>query len=336
MSHLLDFTTGEAAIAYRGDTPWHGFGFAMQPGASIDEWQKASRLDWNVRRRPVYTQLYEDTPHLAIDNLEALVRSDTNAVLSVVGPRYKVVQPREILEFFRDLVDGQGFELETAGALADGKRVWALAKTSEVYNLGGQDPIRMYLLLATSYDKQFSTTAQFTGVRVVCNNTLSIAIADSGYGKQDLTVFRVPHCTAFDADVAKAALGLRAASWDQFKLDVELLANTPVTTEEAQAFFLNLTGFDASKTQEEQLKANYLAQKLIQAAADAPGSDLPTANGTLWGLVNAVTYFTDHKRRARDAGTRLNSSWFGTSALLKQSAWNSALAWAKRLAGIQS
>lgn len=331
MAHLLDMTTGEAAIAYRGEVPWHGYGFEMPPNAPIDEWLKAARLEWTVRRRPVFTQIFDGQPHIAIDNLEALVRSDTNAVLSTVGPRYKIVQPRAVLEFFRDLIDGQGFELETAGALADGKRVWALAKTSDVYNLAGQDPIRLYLLLATSYDKQFATTAQFTGIRVVCNNTLTLAV-NNGQGRggeKDLTVFRVPHCTAFDADVAKAALGLRAASWDQFKADVYVLANTHVTEQEARSFFLNLTGFDESKSEEEQLKANYLAQKLLQAAKEAPGSDLPTANGTLWGLVNAVTYFTDHKRRARDAGTRLNSSWFGTSAQLKKSAWDTALAWAK-------
>lgn len=333
--HLLDFSTGDAAIAYRGATPWHGFGFAMEPGMPLEEWQKAARLDWTVKRRPVFTQLYDDQPHLPIESLEALVRSDSNAVLSVVGPQYKIVQPREVLEFFRDLIDSQGFELETAGALADGKRVWALAKTSEVYNLAGQDPIRMYLLLATSYDKKFSTTAQYTGVRVVCNNTLSIAVGQGLSGERVLTAFRVPHCTAFDADVAKAALGLRAASWEQFKADVELLSTTHVTPEQARRFFLNLTGFDEAKSEEEQLKANYLAQKLIQAAADAPGSELPTANGTLWGLVNAVTYFTDHKRRARDNGARLNSSWFGTSAQLKNTAWTQALAWAQKLVGIQ-
>lgn len=335
MAHLLDFSTGDAAIAYRGETPWHGYGFAMEPGMSLDEWQKAARLDWTVKRRPVFTQLYDDQPHIGIDNLEALVRSDNNKLLSVVGPKYKIVQPRDVLEFFRDLIDGQGFELETAGALADGKRVWALAKTSDVYNLAGQDPIRLFLLLATSYDKQFSTTAQFTGVRVVCNNTLSIAIADSVRGEQNMTVFRVPHCTAFDADVAKAALGLRASSWEQFKADVELLSNTHVTPDQARRFFLNLTGYDTALSEEEQLKANYLAQKLIQAAQDAPGSDLPTANGTLWGLVNAVTYFTDHKRRAKDNGMRLNSSWFGTSATLKNAAWTQALDWAKKLVGIQ-
>lgn len=327
MAHLLDFTTGDAAIAYRGDVPWHGFGFEMPANAGIDEWLTAARLNWSVKRRPIWTQVSDDADKIELPKMNALVRSDNGGILSVVSDRYKVVQPVEILEFFRDLVKDQGFEIETAGALADGKRVWALAKTGDSFNLGGKDPIRQYVLLATAYDKQFSTTAQYTGVRVVCNNTITLAI-QQGEGQSSETVFRVPHHSTFDPSVAKQALGLLGASWQQFTSDATKLAGTPISKEDAIKFFLELTGFDAAKTFEEQGKVTYLSKRILEGYLGGPGSELDTAQGTLWGAVNAVTFFTDHRRRASNSGTRINSAWFGESSLLKRAAWDKAMAMA--------
>lgn len=325
--HNLDFSTGTAAIAYRGETPWHGYGFAMQPGASIEEWRKAAQLEWEIQRRRVFTRQKPDSPMIEIPGMDALVRSDNGHVLSVVGDRYKVVQPAEVLEFFRDLVKDQGFEIETAGALADGARVWALAKTGDTFKLGGVDPVMSYLLLATSYDKKFATTAQFTSVRVVCNNTLTMSLAntDSRVADGDTSVFRVPHCTTFDAAVAKGSLGLLGSTWSRFTHDIDRLARTPISKEDAIKFFLELTGFDQAKTADDQSKPTYLAKKLLQSYVHGPGQQLSTAEGTLWGVVNAVTHFTDHMRRASNNGTRLNSAWFGTSAGMKRDAWNKAI-----------
>lgn len=324
MSHELDFTTGQAAIAYRGNVPWHGYGFEMPANAPIETWLEAAKLNWEVRQRPVWTQLNEDTPTTKIERMRALVRSDTGDVLSVVGDKYKVVQPREVLEFFRDLVKDQGFEIETAGALAGGARVWALAKTGESFKAGKDDAVAAYLLLATSYDKKFATTAQFTGIRVVCNNTMTIAL-NQGEHQGDSTVFRVPHCTEFDAFSAKAQLGLLGGGWQQYQTDVQKLVATPISKDDAIKFFLELSGFDKAKTLEEQTTVNYFTRKLLTSYEHAPGQQLTSADGTLWGVVNAVTHFTDHVRRARDRGSRVNSSWFGPSAQMKRDAWDKAM-----------
>ncbi|WP_414616819.1 DUF932 domain-containing protein, partial [Stenotrophomonas muris] len=92
-----------------------------------------------------------------------------------VSKRFKVVQPGEILEFYRDLTQHSGFELETAGVLKGGKKFWAMARTGQSTSLKGRDRVDGYLLLATACDGTLATTAQFTSVRVVCNNTLQIA-----------------------------------------------------------------------------------------------------------------------------------------------------------------
>jgi hypothetical protein len=115
-----------------------------------------------------------------MDDRFVLMRSDTEEALSVVSGDYQVVQPKKILEFYRDLTRQCGYSLETAGALKGGRKVWALARTGIDGSVGedGQDQLAAYLLLATSCDKTLATTAAFTSIRVVCQNTLSFAAND--------------------------------------------------------------------------------------------------------------------------------------------------------------
>ncbi len=110
------------------------------------------------------------------EDQRVLYRSDTHAPLSVVSQRYQEVQPMEILNFYKDLTEQSGFELETAGVLKGGRKFWALATTGQSTALKGKDVSNGYILLATACDGTLATTAQFTSVRVVCNNTLAIAL----------------------------------------------------------------------------------------------------------------------------------------------------------------
>jgi phage/plasmid-like protein (TIGR03299 family) len=171
------------SMAYVGATPWHGLGHRLTPDQPLEVWAQQAGMDWRIEtadvrfiadRSPSYSGLLRAYP-----GQKVLYRSDTKAPLSVVSGRYKVVQPAEILEFYRDLTEVGGYELETAGVLKDGKKLWALARTGQTLTLKGRDAINGYLLLATACDGTLATTAQFTSVRVVCNNTLAIAIGDS-------------------------------------------------------------------------------------------------------------------------------------------------------------
>jgi len=132
-------------------------------------------MSWSYLEAPVMFQAGSEIRDFP--DQKVIVRSDTHAPLSVVSRRYQVVQPVEVLEFYRDLVEVGGFELETAGVLKGGRKLWALAKTGQEATLRGGDRVKSYLLLATACDGTLATTAQFTSVRVVCNNTLQIALA---------------------------------------------------------------------------------------------------------------------------------------------------------------
>ena len=119
-----------------------------------------------------------------------LYRSDTKAPLSVVSQRYHTVQPRDVLEFYRDLTEVSGYELETAGVLKGGRKFWALARTGQGAALKDNDQVNGYLLLATSCDGTLATTATPTTIRVVCNNTLTIAL-DSVYSSVVSTILKI-------------------------------------------------------------------------------------------------------------------------------------------------
>lgn len=319
MAHEIDFTTGRPAIAYVGGVPWHGYGEQLDPDVDLDTWRVAAGLDWNVEEYPVFWKNPETFPvarDMEIPNRKVLTRSDTRDTLSIVGDRYNVVQPEEVLEFFRDLIDREGFKMHTAGALKDGKRIWALADTGKDFSIGG-DAVEAYLLLATSYDGTFATTAQFTSIRVVCNNTLGFAMNGESSG-----VIKIPHNQDFNDVRVKAELGLNE-SWSNFYDNVLQLSEHKVTKKQALDYFLTLMGV----TEEEAADGKQLSnvKKLITFYEEAPGSQLITAKNTAWGLVNAVTYFTDHGRRARNEGTRFDSASFGSGAKLKRDALQNAL-----------
>jgi phage/plasmid-like protein (TIGR03299 family) len=307
--HLIE------TMAYANETPWHGLGNKLSAKSAISVWAKQAGMEWTIQESPVYFQPGADASHTAFNEQKVLYRSDTGAALSVVSQRFQVVQPRDVLEFYRDLTKAHGFTLETAGVLKGGRKVWALAKTNMSANIKGNDTLNGYLLLATGCDGTLATTAQFTSIRVVCNNTLAIALKDGA------AAVKVPHSTTFDPKAAKQQLGLSSSSWDDFVYQMKKLSERKVKTADAEAFVSSLlTDPTAKFTNERAVK------KILELySGHGRGSELASSKGTAFGLLNAVTEFVDHERRARNTDYRLDSAWFGTGANLKNEALDQAL-----------
>ncbi|MGU5638087.1 DUF932 domain-containing protein [Aeromonas veronii] len=312
MAHLID------TMAYVGKTPWHGLGNVLPPQQSIDLWLQAAGMNWTIEQSDVMFNVASDALHIRpYPDSKVLYRSDTLEPLSVVSQRYKVVQPHEVLHFYQDLVEVGGFELETAGSLKGGRKLWALAKTGQDLKLKGGDTVKSYLLLATSCDGTLCTTAQFTSLRVVCNNTLQMALRDS------TCAIKVPHSTRFEPVAVKEALGLGLSHWDEFKAQTKALSQRPVAPQEELRFFSDLL---AQPLDEDNIILTRPVQRLHELYQGAGmGSELASASNTAWGLVNAVTEYVDHHRRARSQDHRLDSAWFGQGAQLKAQALNQAL-----------
>lgn len=306
------------SMAYVAESPWHGLGSQLPAGESIEAWQTAANMNWSIKETPVmYSVGAESELHFRTNaNSKVLFRSDTHAPLSVVSKRYQVVQPKEILDFYQTLVSAGGFELETAGVLKGGRKLWALAKTNQQTVLKGGDQVKAYLLLATSCDGTMCTQAFFTSVRVVCNNTLQLALNDlSG-------VVKVPHSTIFDPIAVKHALGLGLSSWDQFSRSIKQLANRPVSESEAKAYLANVLG-DPVDDESKLLRPLKTALELY--AGKGRGAGMQSADGTAWGLLNAITQYVDFEKQSRSQDNRLSSAWFGTGAALKAKAFQEAM-----------
>ena len=342
MAHLID------NMAYVGQTPWHGLGNQLTQNQPIEVWAQQAGMDWRIESSNVSYMAQNERGQSIImpyEEQRVLYRSDTHAPLSVVSQRYQEVQPMEILEFYRDLTEQSGFELETAGILKGGKKFWALARTGQSTALKGKDVSHGYILLATACDGSLATTAQFTNIRVVCNNTLAIALrGQSG----SAGVVKVPHSTKFDADKVKQQLGVSVRAWDEHMYEMKQLSQRKVTQGEAAAFFdavFNNTSMSVTD-QEENIIQFYrnvanpnpnptkeksepngraMSKAMIMFNGQGRGATLSSAKDTAYGLLCSITEFADHERRAMSTDHRLDSAWFGAGANLKQRGLEQAL-----------
>ena len=297
------------SMAYTGDTPWHELGNKLPPRQSIDVWAEKAGMNWSICQTPVRYMAQEVGTLgsiMSFDEQKVLYRSDTRAPLSVVSDRYQLVQPKEVLEFYRDLTDVSGFELETAGVLKGGRKFWALARTGKETVLKGNDLV---------------TTATPTSVRVVCNNTLAVALNGAAQA------IKVPHRTSFDAQAVKRQLGVAVTQWDSFMYRMKTLAERKVKTHESMNYFLKVLCQPDLQTDQNARLTNERALKKVQTLFEGRGrgAELSAPHGTAWGMLCAVTEYIDHERRARNAEYRLESAWFGQGAAIKQRALDHAL-----------
>jgi phage/plasmid-like protein (TIGR03299 family) len=323
MAHLID------RMAFTGETPWHGLGAVMQPDEPLDMWRIRAGLGWEAKRSPVrYSYEHADADGNPMREAKTFAgwsvihRSDSGAPLSTVSDDYNIVQPREVIEFYRDLTESHGFKMETAGSLKGGRVIWALAKAdADAMRISGTDLIGGYLLLSTSFDGSASTTGRFTTVRVVCNNTLTAA---NNNGKAPVNV---SHRAMFNADAAKVTLQVGDA-FTKFQADAQRLAETGVSKEQAVEFFLkvfhNMTPSEVND--DNRAKVEKTIARLARHFTQGPGAELRSAKGTAWGLLNAVTFDLDHVCRAHSNENRFASAQFGRGETIKERARDLALA----------
>lgn len=308
-------------MAYAGEKPWHGLGNKLAPQQPIEVWKRQAGMDWQIESSEVrYIAGGGQIGAIhAFPEQKVLYRSDTQAPLAVVSKRFQVVQPAEVLEFYRDLTQVGGFELETAGVLREGRKFWALARTGHSVALKGRDRVDGYLLLATACDGTLATTAQFTSVRVVCNNTLQIALGNSN------GAIKVPHRSHFDPDAVKRQLGITVSSWDGFVARMKALVERPVDPDSVDALLRRVLTYPAQDRKNGVVNEQAVANVRALYEGGGRGALMASSRGSAWGLLNSVTEFVDHHRRARTDDHRRDAAWFGQGAQIKQRAWDELL-----------
>lgn len=304
------------SMAYVGETPWHGLGHALTEAVGVEEMTKAAGLDWKVAKHPMFIEV--DGPdgekvRKAIPNKAAVTREDTLDILSTCSTAWQPFQNAELMEFFRDYVEAGAATLETAGALRDGKIIWALANINKGFTLNGRDQVNGYVLLSNSHEPGTAIRVMTTMVRVVCQNTLTLA---HGAG-QDM--YRQSHVKTFDLSAAKATIDLARENVELHKLEAEALMSLELSAfDTVRALAKHFQPEMAEKDEDVMvLLTNPEAQSpqmadVVRSVVEAPGA-LPD---NAWGILNGVTHWADHVA-GRTSSTRLLNATFGRNANIK-------------------
>jgi phage/plasmid-like protein (TIGR03299 family) len=308
----------EMAYSYEDGLPWHKLGQGMRPEATIDEWKVDSGCDFKVLRSGIRFATSRDPAEAlsTYDDAQILFRSDNKMGLGIASPKYKIFQPGETLELFRDLVGVGGFKLSAAGTLFGGRRFWATAKIGADALIIDKDQIDAYLLVCTSVDGSMPTTIDFTGTRGVCQNTINLALSSASKYR-----IKISHRQEVDFDKVKKELGIGAQAYDEFVNAAKRLALTTINKAEAQ----QLTGqllIDAKAVTKADVATSSGFKTILDLFQHGKGNHGETA----WDWVNGVTEYVDHVQRAKSDSHRMANSMFGKGDALKTMAFERALA----------
>lgn len=310
MAHLVE------TMAYAGETPWHGIGVRVPADLAPQQMLKAAGLDWQVNRIPTYitvggTQIPTGTT--------ALVRNTDSRILDVVSNDWIPVQNTDAFDFFHEYCQLGDMEMHTAGSLRDGQVVWALAKIKESFELFKGDVVESYLLFTNPHRFGQSVDVRFTPIRVVCNNTMTMALRQ--YSENSV---RRTHRTEFDADAVKRELGIAVTHLQRYKEQAQFLGSKKFTNETVTEYFKRIfpvLAVDKAKgPQRKELSKS--ATRALEVMHTQPGAEY--AEGSWWQALNTVTYMVDHEL-GRTAPMRLHSAWYGTGKKTKAMALETAL-----------
>ncbi len=318
-------------MAYAGAVPWHGLGVKVDSNLTPEQMLKAAQLDWTVQKRQLWVNMGEGgNDDVLLNTHSALVRDVDEKVLGICGKDYNPTQNSESFEFFDRFCRAGDMTMETAGSLQEGRRVWALAKIKGGFRVNGGDEVDGYILLDSPHIWGKSLQIMFTPIRVVCNNTLTMALNSADIN----ATFRMTHDQLFTAEIKKQAeekVGLATAALDRFKDQSKFLASKSYTDQSLMRFFTQIMNPSAELAANEELNPAELGRtvnRLIELVDTQPGADMKTSKGTWWGAFNAVTYYYDHVAGV-DRDKSLTSAWFGSAANRKRNALGLAVEYAE-------
>jgi phage/plasmid-like protein (TIGR03299 family) len=313
-----------------GELPWHGLGHVLEAAPSCAEALVLAGLNWGVELRPLATTVADAGVSIAVESHRAVMRMDTGAVLGVVGEDFRPFANADAFAFFEPLVGEGLITLETAGSLRAGRRVWIMAKVVPAGSaeIVAGDPVDPYLLMCHGHDGSLAMRVGFNPVRVVCSNTLRMAL-DDGEG-----LFTLRHTSGLSSGL----VSIREAIAEQVRIyqgSVEawqFLASRRCEAGDFETFLLSVfRGEEATPR-----TGARLLEAVRPLMAEGKGNDLPGVRGTWWAAYNAITEWLTHHRGsaagtvAERAERRFDALHFGDARKLGARALTLALEAAHR------
>lgn len=282
------------SMMYVREKPWHGLGTRVEEAPTSSDALRMSGLDWNVIQRNIQV-----CGGAKIQNYKANVRDSDGTVLGVVSDRYKIVQNAEAFEFTDSLIGGD-VRYETAGSLNGGRKIWLLAKLPETEIVG--DKTEPYLCFTNTHDGSGAIRVCMTPIRVVCNNTLNLALESAR------RAWSVRHTgdMASKMHEARVCLEMACAYMDELGQTADRLANTTVTRDKLmeildEMFPVTEDSTDREKQNIQKLKGEYMVCYF------AP--DILKFRGTAWGAVNAMSDMISHNAPRRKTANYRENNW---------------------------
>lgn len=275
--------------------PWHGLGTPVEEAPTSADAIVCAGLDWEVEAR----QIKDSVSGLVIPNYYANVRTTDNSVLGIVGNRYEIIQNRDAFAF-TDAMLGEGVTYETAGSLRDGKTIWLLAKMDSVKILG--DDVVPYLCFTNTHDGTGCVKVCLTPTRVVCNNTLNVALKEAS---RTWSTRHMGNLTA-KLEEAKHTLGLVADYMSALDVEADILANTKVDDEMLEKVITTIFPINDNDTERKIRNIEDSRKQFLNAYDEL---DIRKFKGTGWGVVNAMADFVDHHNIQRNTDTAKENRW---------------------------
>jgi len=266
---------------YTREKPWHGLGTRVEVAPTSADALKMAGLDWEVLQESIYTDAGDK-----IAGYKANVRSTDKKVLGVVTDRYKVIQNAEAFEF-TDTLLGNGVRYETAGSLAEGKKVWLLARLPREYIIGGER-ISPYLVFSNTHDGSGAVRVAVTPIRVVCNNTLNLALDTA---KRSWSMVHTGDIKG-KIQEAKDTLFMAEEYMDNLGREFERLRKVQMTDEQVKEYIELLLPLEKNATLTQLRNIKKLREDMASRYFDAP--DLKNVGNNAYRFINAVSDFATH------------------------------------------
>ncbi|RHR27179.1 DUF945 domain-containing protein [Clostridium sp. AF19-22AC] len=274
------------SMFYVRETPWHGLGTRVMEAPDSRDALIVAGLNWNVVQEPIYTETEE-----LIDGYKANIRDSDRSVLGVVTDRYKVIQNNEAFAF-TDALLGEGVRYETAGSLQGGKKVWLLAHMPHEYIISGEH-ISPYLLFSNTHDGSGAIKVALTPIRVVCNNTLNLALSTA---KRSWSMIHTGDIKE-KIQEAQDTLFMAEKYMDSLGKEFENLRMKKITDKQVMDYIEVLLPMEDSTTPQQAKNIRRLREDLKMRYFDAP--DLQDVGKNAYRFVNAVSDFATHAEPLR-------------------------------------
>ena len=271
---------------YVRETPWHGLGTRVNEALNSKEALTAAGLEWNVIQEPIYTETEE-----LIEGYKANVRDADRQVLGVVTDRYKIVQNQEAFAFTDELL-GKGVRYETAGSLQGGRKVWLLAHLPHEYIISGER-ISPYLVFFNSHDGSGAIKAAITPIRVVCQNTLNLALSTA---KRTWSMIHTGDIKG-KMQEAKDTLFMAETYMDSLGKEFETLRKKKLTDQQVLDYIEVLLPLEEDASLQQRRNMKRLREDMKMRYFDAP--DLKDVGKNAYAFVNAVSDFATHAKPLR-------------------------------------